>query len=68
MTPEQFINAQSELGYDNSRMALEIGLSERMVAYMRSGKRSVSATTAGRVRESIKRKIDDLKTLNKVIK
>jgi len=47
---------------------LEIGLSERMVAYMRTGERPISATTAGRVREAIKRKIDDLKVLHKCIK
>jgi hypothetical protein len=68
MTPQQFTNAQAELGYDNHRMGLEIGLSERMVAYMRTGERPISATTAERVREAIKRKIEDLKVLHKCIK
>jgi hypothetical protein len=68
MTPAQFTQAQSELGYDNHRMGLEIGLSERMVAYMRTGERPISATTADRVREAIKRKIEDLKVLHKCVK
>jgi hypothetical protein len=68
MTPQDFTTAQAELGYDNHRMGLEIGLSERMVAYMRTGERPISATTAGRVKESIRRKIEDLKVLHKCIK
>lgn len=68
MTPEQFKQAQSALGYDNPRMGLEVGLSGRMVAYMRTGSRTISETTAGRVRDAMKRKIDDLKTLSKEIK
>jgi hypothetical protein len=68
MTPQQFTHAQSELGFDNHRMGLEIGLSQRMVAYMRTGERPISATTAGRVKEAIKRKIEDLKVLHKCIK
>lgn len=68
MTPSQFTQAQQELGYDNHRMGLEIGLSERMVAYMKSGEKKISATTAGRVRDAIRRKIDDLKVLHKCIK
>lgn len=68
MTPEQFTQAQQELGYDNHRMGLEINLSERMVAYMKSGEKKISAATAGRVKDAIKRKIDDLKVLHKCIK
>jgi hypothetical protein len=68
MTPEQFTNAQAELGYDNHRMGLEINLSERMVAYMKAGEKKISATTAGRVRDAIKRKIIDLQALNKCMR
>jgi hypothetical protein len=68
MTPEQFTTAQAELGYDNHRMGLEINLSERMVAYMKSGEKKISATTAGRVKDAVKRKIDDLKVLHKCLK
>jgi hypothetical protein len=56
------------MGYDNHRMGLEIGLSKRMVAYMKTGEHPVSATTAGRVKDAIKRKIEDLKVLHKCIK
>jgi len=68
MTPEQFTNAQAELGYDNHRMGLEIGLSERMVAYMKSGEKPVSSATAKRVKEAVARKIIALKELHKCIK
>ena len=68
MTPSEFKDAQAALGYDNDRMGLEIGLSERMVAYMKSGEKKISATTAGRVRDAIKRKIDDLKVLHRCIR
>lgn len=68
MTPQDFTQAQQELGYDNHRMGLEIGLSERMVAYMKSGEKRISATTAGRVRDAIKRKIIDLQALNKCMR
>jgi len=68
MTPAQFTQAQSELGYDNHRMGLEIGLSERMVAYMKSGEKAVSGATAKRVKEAVARKISALKELHKCIK
>ena len=68
MTPQQFRSTQAELGYDNHCMAQAIGMSERMVAYMRTGERPISATTAERVREAIKRKIEDLKALHKCVK
>ena len=68
MTPAQFNEIQRAMGYDNHCMAQAIGLSERMVAYMRTGERPISATTADRVREAIKRKIDDLKALHKCVK
>jgi hypothetical protein len=47
---------------------LEIGLSERMVAYMKSGEKPVSSATAKRVKDAVKRKIDDLKVLHKCLK
>jgi hypothetical protein len=68
MTPEQFTTAQAALGYDNHRMGSEIGLSERMVAYMKSGEKPVSSATAKRVKDAIKRKIDDLRVLHKCLK
>lgn len=68
MTPEQFTQAQDAMGHDNASMAREIGLSERMVAYMKSGEKKISATTTERVRDAIKRKIDDLKVLHRCIK
>lgn len=68
MTPEQFTEAQAELGYDNHRMGLEINLSERMVAYMKSGEKPVSSATARRVKEAVARKISDLKVLHKCVK
>lgn len=68
MTPSQFTQAQAELGYDNHRMGLEIGLSERMVAYMKSGEKPVSSATAKRVKEAVARKIIALKELHKCIK
>jgi hypothetical protein len=68
MTPEQFTQAQVELGYDNHRMGLEINLSERMVAYMKSGEKAVSGATAKRVKQAIARKIIELKLLHKCIK
>jgi hypothetical protein len=67
MTPEQFTQAQVELGYDNHRMGLEINLSERMVAYMKSGEKAVSGATAKRVKQAIARKIIELKLLHKCI-
>ena len=68
MTPHDFTTAQAELGYDNYRMGLEIGLSERMVAYMKSGEKKISASTAQRVKDAVKRKIDELKVLHKCLK
>lgn len=68
MTPEQFTQAQQELGYDNHRMGLEINLSERMVAYMKSGEKPVSGATVKRVKEAVARKIADLKVLHRCIK
>ena len=68
MTPQDFTTAQAELGYDNYRMGLEIGLSERMVAYMKSGEKKISASTAQRVKEAVARKINQLKVLHKCIK
>jgi hypothetical protein len=68
MTPQDFTTAQAELGYDNHRMGLEIGLSERMVAYMKSGEKPVSSATARRVKEAVARKISALKELHKCIK
>ena len=68
MTPHDFTTAQAELGYDNYRMGLEIGLSERMVAYMKSGEKKISASTAQRVKDAVKRKIDELKVLYKCLK
>jgi hypothetical protein len=68
MTPHDFTTAQAALGYDNHRMGSEIGLSERMVAYMKSGEKPVSSATAKRVKDAIKRKIDDLRVLHKCLK
>lgn len=68
MTPQDFTTIQAELGYDNHRMGLEIGLSERMVAYMKSGGKKISPATTKRLKDAIKRKIDALRVLHKFIK
>jgi DNA-binding transcriptional regulator YdaS (Cro superfamily) len=68
MTPQQFTNAQAELGYDNARMAAEIGLSERMVVAMRSGERLISNKTSVEVKTAIKRQIECLKVLHECVK
>jgi hypothetical protein len=68
MTPEQFTTIQQALGHNNAQMAAEIGLSERMVAYMKAGQKQITPTTAGCTKDAIKRKIDDLKVLHKCIK
>jgi DNA-binding transcriptional regulator YdaS (Cro superfamily) len=68
MDSHTFVKAQAALGYDNARMAAEIGLSERMVVAMRSGERLVSNKTASEVKAAIKRQIDCLKVLQKCLK
>jgi DNA-binding transcriptional regulator YdaS (Cro superfamily) len=68
MDSHTFVKAQAALGYDNARMAAEIGLSERMVVAMRSGERLVSNKTASEVKVAIKRQIDCLKALHKCLK
>jgi DNA-binding transcriptional regulator YdaS (Cro superfamily) len=68
MDSHTFVKAQAALGYDNARMAAEIGLSERMVVAMRSGERLVSNKTASEVKAAIKRQIDCLKSLQKCLK
>lgn len=68
MTPEQFTQAQVTLGFDNADMGKELGLSERMVRYMRTGEKKVSERTSKRMKEAIKRKIDDLKVLQRFLK
>jgi hypothetical protein len=68
MDSHTFVKAQAALGYDNARMAAEIGLSERMVVAMRSGERLVSIKTASEVKAAIKRQIDHLKVLQKCLK
>jgi DNA-binding transcriptional regulator YdaS (Cro superfamily) len=68
MDSHTFVKAQAALGYDNARMAAEIGLSERMVVAMRSGERLVSNKTASEVKAAIKRQIDCLKALQQCLK
>ncbi len=68
MDSHTFVKAQAALGYDNARMAAEIGLSERMVVAMRSGERLISIKTASEVKAAIKRQIDHLKVLQKCLK
>jgi DNA-binding transcriptional regulator YdaS (Cro superfamily) len=68
MDSHTFVKAQAALGYDNARMAAEIGLSERMVVAMRSGERLVSNKTASEVKVAIKRQIDCLKALQQCLK
>jgi hypothetical protein len=68
MESHTFVKAQAALGYDNARMAAEIGLSERMVVAMRSGERLVSNKTASEVKVAIKRQIDCLKALQQCLK
>ena len=68
MDSHTFVKVQAALGYDNARMAAEIGLSERMVVAMRSGERLISIKTASEVKAAIKRQIDHLKVLQKCLK
>jgi ABC-type uncharacterized transport system involved in gliding motility auxiliary subunit len=68
MESHTFVKVQAALGYDNARMAAEIGLSERMVVAMRSGERLISIKTASEVKAAIKRQIDHLKVLQKCLK
>jgi DNA-binding transcriptional regulator YdaS (Cro superfamily) len=68
MDSHTFVKVQAALGYDNARMASEIGLSERMVVAMRSGERLISNKTASEVKGAIKRQIEHLKVLQKCLK
>jgi DNA-binding transcriptional regulator YdaS (Cro superfamily) len=68
MDSHTFVKVQAALGYDNARMAAEIGLSERMVVAMRSGERLISNKTASEVKGAIKRQIEHLKVLQKCLK
>jgi hypothetical protein len=68
MDSHTFVKVQAALGYDNARMAAEIGLSERMVVAMRSGERLISIKTSVEVKTAIKRQIDCLKSLQKCLK
>lgn len=68
MTPEQFNEIQRALSYDNAEMAKQIGLSERMVAYMKAGEKRILTKTTASIKEAIKRKIVELKVLHKCIK
>jgi DNA-binding transcriptional regulator YdaS (Cro superfamily) len=68
MESHTFVKVQAALGYDNARMAAEIGLSERMVVAMRSGERLISIKTASEVKIAIKRQIECLKVLHKCVK
>jgi DNA-binding transcriptional regulator YdaS (Cro superfamily) len=68
MESHTFVKVQAALGYDNARMASEIGLSERMVVAMRSGERLISNKTASEVKGAIKRQIEHLKVLQKCLK
>lgn len=67
MTPEQFNQIQRALSYDNSEMAKQIGKSERLVVYMKSGEKRIIPQTAQAVKEALTRKIAELKTLHKGI-
>ena len=68
MDSHTFVKVQAALGYDNARMAAEIGLSERMVVAMRSGERLISIKTSVEVKTAIKRQIECLKVLQKCLK
>jgi hypothetical protein len=68
MTPEQFNQIQRALSYDNAEMAKQIGKSERLVAYMKSGQKRIVDKTTESIKDAIKRKIDELKVLHKCLK
>lgn len=68
MTPEQFNEIQRALSYDNAEMARQIGKSERLVAYMKVGQKRIVDKTTESIKDTIKRKIDQLKVLHKCIK
>jgi hypothetical protein len=67
MTPDQFNEIQRALGYDNSEMARQIGKSERLVVYMKSGEKRIIPQTAQAVKEALVRKIAELKILQRGI-
>lgn len=67
MTPEQFNKIQRALSYDNAEMAKQIGKSERLVVYMKSGEKRIIPQTVQAVREALTRKIDELKILQRGI-
>ena len=58
MTPEQFNQIQRALSYDNAEMARQIGKSERLVVYMKSGEKRIIPQTVQSVSESLTRKIE----------
>jgi hypothetical protein len=49
-------------------MAKQIGLSERMVAYMKVGQKRIVDKTTESIKDAINRKIVELKVLHKCIK
>jgi hypothetical protein len=67
MTPEQFNQIQRALSYDNAEMAKQIGKSERLVVYMKSGEKRIIPQTVQAVKEALTRKIGELKILQKGI-
>jgi hypothetical protein len=67
MTPEQFNQIQRALSYDNAEMARQIGKSERLVVYMKSGEKRIIPQTVQSVREALTRKIAELKILQRGI-
>lgn len=67
MTPEQFNQIQRALSYDNAEMAKQIGKSERLVVYMKSGEKRIIPQTVLAVKNALARKIDELKILQRGI-
>ncbi len=63
-----FNQIQKALGFSNPEMAAALGMSQRMVGYMKSGEYPITTDTAKRLKQVIKDKISELQVLNRCIK
>lgn len=63
-----FNQIQKALGFSNQEMAAALGMSQRMVAYMKSGEYPITADTAKRLKQVMKDKISELQGLHRCIK
>lgn len=68
MTPKEFMQIQDALGYDNDRLSEHLGMSLRMVVYMRAGQKTITDRTAARMKRLIELKINALTLLQRCFK